>query len=191
MKTGKLRFCKCGCGKVAKKHVYDKRFKSWRLYAAGHAPNEAINTRIPEAREDVAYAAGIIDGEGCIYARVAVAKTVNTVLALRVSMCSEKVIRWLTEKFGGELYIPSDKHHKVQQFVWQVRGRRMIPVLYSLLPFLIEKKQRALLAIQLAELIRDNKYRKLPSQEVEERQRLAAAIKQFNRNPSGEDMVVN
>ena len=155
-----------------------------RLYAKGHARNESIDVRISDDQTSLAYAAGIFDGEGCIYARIAMTKTgsMSTFLSFRVAMCSESVIQWLHDQFGGEIcVIPPSRTHKKTQFVWQLRGRKIKSVAQALLPFLKEKYQRAKLALTLVDLISQNNYRRLDEIGIQERTVIANQIKRFNR----------
>jgi len=194
MKRGETRYCACGCGKPAAIYRNEEGMnKGWRAYARGHAPNEAVQCRIPSDPISLAYAAGIIDGEGCIYTRVVTYKSTCTYLKLQVAMCSEVVIRWLSREFGGRVYItapPSARH--IERFIWQVQGRRRISsILRALLPYLKEKQKRAELAIQLAEMIETNGYQRLGEEEVAKRMAIAVQIKAFNRDPRSEDFALN
>src|SRR6266567_6919646 len=127
MKTGEIRYCACGCGEPAKRCYSNNKFKSWRAYAPGHAPCERVEIRIPSDPTDLAYAAGIIDGEGCIYARIHTTKRdgISTVLQLQVIMCSEVIVAWFAKMFGGEIFVlqPPSLNHRAR-FTWQVRGSK-------------------------------------------------------------------
>lgn len=194
MSRGEPRMCACGCEKPAKKIFADGKHKSWRAYAAGCAPNERLVIKTVTDPVKLSYAAGIIDGEGCIYAAI---RTYNgypsTFLQLGVVMCSEIVIQWLHETFGGSVYVsqPPSANHQVR-FSWQVRGRNAPKVLKSLLPYLLEKRKRAVLAIELGGMIgrsKPGRSRALSEGELECRASLALRIKGYNRDPRGEDLA--
>src|SRR5689334_11022066 len=132
MKRGELRYCACGCGELAKRVYSGNRFKSWRAYATGHAPNERVTVKVSLMISDLAYAAGIIDGEGCIYARIQMTRSgsLSTFLQLQVMMCSESVVAWFAQMFGGDVYIDQPRSLKNRaRFAWQIRGRNLAPVL--------------------------------------------------------------
>lgn len=194
MKTGQLRYCSCGCGEPAKRCYSGNRFKSWRAYASGHAPNERIEVRVPLMISDLAYAAGIIDGEGCIWAKVAMNKQgISTLLQLQLTMCSENVVAWFAQMFGGVVYVqqPPSAQRRVR-FTWQIKGRQVGPVLDALLPYLHEKKQRAILAIELSKLLAQSRVgrgQKVSDSEMSRRRELAASIKAFNQNLRSEDTL--
>ena len=180
-----VRFCKCGCGQVAKKHyASDGQFKAWRSYARGHAPNEIITIKIPESEVDLAYMAGIVDGEGCIHARQ---NRPSTYLCLQIQMCSDVVLHWVSSKFGGTIYsTPSYNTNHQHKYLWRVNGKALGPLLVALQPYLKEKKLRAKAAIRLSELILGNRNQSPHALEWEERARLIAEIKRYNRAGSGE-----
>jgi hypothetical protein len=189
------RFCSCGCGKEAKRHVTNGRFKGWRAYATGHSPHERTDIRIPDDPTVLAYAAGIVDGEGCVYARAWLRPDglFHTTVQLQVTMCSASVIKYLYDAFGGRVYtdVPRSGHAQYKRrFIWSINNRKVRVILAALLPYLIEKRQRAEIAIQLANMMGERgKGRKfaVPQTERDERIRLAAQIKAFNRNTAGED----
>lgn len=197
MKTGEIRYCACGCGEPAKRFYSNNQFKSWRAYASGHSPCERIQIRIPSDPVDLAYAAGIIDGEGCIYTRVYMPKqgrdNISTILQLQLTMCSETVVAWFAKMFGGDVFVsqPPSANRRTR-FTWQFRGRIVGKVLESLLPYLKEKRQRAILAIELAKLITESnpcKGRKVPKEQMDRRMEISASIKAFNQNLRSEDTI--
>lgn len=143
---------------------------------------------------DLAYAAGIIDGEGCIWAKVAMNKQgISTLLQLQLTMCSENVVAWFAQMFGGVVYVqqPPSAQRRVR-FTWQIKGRQVGPVLDALLPYLHEKKQRAILAIELSKLLAQSRVgrgQKVSDSEMSRRRELAASIKAFNQNLRSEDTL--
>jgi len=78
------------------------------------------------------------------------------------------------------------------RFTWQVSGSKVGQILKTLVPYLKEKKQRALLAIELADLLatsRPGKDRQVPESEWEKRRQLVASISAFNQDLRSEDYV--
>ena len=91
---------------------------------------------------DYAYAAGLIDGEGCIgfYPNGAEAY----VLKIEVGMTSRPCLEFLQRLFGGS--ISSRKWYpgqNKQQYGWNISSRKAEAAIKSLLPFLVEKKRQA------------------------------------------------
>lgn len=181
--AGPPRLCVCGCGQPACK-IYneDGQFKSWRAYARGHAPIDKLKVIVPDDPIVLAYAAGIIDGEGCIYAKI---DSRRTYLNVQVAMCSEPVIKWFGETFGGSVYI----HQKrvTPLFAWRLLGAKCAGFLTAIRPYLKEKRRRAELAIELSGLIVHNHYKTIPQVEIEKRQSIITQIKHYNRHQRGED----
>jgi hypothetical protein len=154
-------------------------------YAEGHAPNARIVPRIPELTSDLAYAAGIVDGEGCITARVFVNKYGfnQTTLVLQVCMCSHSVISWLVDRFGGRIMKRKAKGRWRIRYTWRMRGHRVGPILKAITPFMIEKREQALLAIQISDCLAKMEVgggRKVS--DLSRRSELATAITRLN-NP--------
>ena len=190
---GSIRSCACGCGQPAAKYYSEGRFKSWRAYAAGHCPFQLVQQVYTDAcTEDLAYLAGILDGEGCIYARIYQSKKCNvTIISLSVTMCSEAVVKWIYDNFGGCVYTDVPPGQK-RRFSWKVRGTGVAKILRVVLPYLKEKKKRAGLGIELSDLLLERSEHRgkrsgLSDSEKEHRIKLAAPIKALNQNPRGED----
>ena len=102
---------------------------------------------------NVEYAAGIIDGEGCI-----ALKTYRP--SLVIEMCSSEVLEWLHAYYGGNI------RHKVgkreiqrDSTVWYVNGPRVISILQDVHPYLVEKKDQALALLGYYDNIRYNQRR--------------------------------
>jgi len=99
---------------------------------------------------DLAYAAGIIDGEGCIH----IARTKNPqmvggivyFLLVRVGTTDGVIPQHLLSIFGGSIV----NRHRRQQ-VWQATGAHAEAVLLAVLPYLVLKKPQAELALEFRE----------------------------------------
>jgi len=134
-----------------------------------------------------------VDGEGTIYARIFVNKKGfnQTTLRLQVMMYSEAVTKWLHKKFAGEFHFYKKKDRRHECFYWRLQGQRVGPVLRALLPYMIEKKERALLAIQLSDALaqmRCGGKRKVPN--LTTRNELAASIRRLNNPDDGSELTV-
>lgn len=95
---------------------------------------------------DLAYAAGIIDGEGSILlnkkngARARRAP-VYRVPVVAVAMTAEPVIRFLHETFGG--YVGFRPRRTTDMWEWRVRGQHALVVVTAVHPFLREPRKVA------------------------------------------------
>jgi len=92
---------------------------------------------------DLAYTAGIIDGEGtiaCYYNK----STKNTQQYIRVKMKYDKIPKWLHRKWGGSVNQMGDK-----QWNWKLSSIPATFLLKQMTPYLIEKKTQARIFIRL------------------------------------------
>lgn len=120
----------------------------------------------------LAYAAGIIDGEGHIGSQNQ--NYPNPLV--QVCMVAPQVIDFLHDNFGG-----GRTRNNRDMYVWYLTGKQVAPFLYQILPYLLVKRNAALLAIRLSEMIGPGGQSKLVS-EVEHLMRLKLhwAIKDQN-----------
>ena len=101
---------------------------------------------------DLAYAAGIIDGEGNIgiYANTSMAGYPRYRLRVRVTNSDEWLIHWLKNNFGGSIGVqqqPEGKNWKPAWY-WTISCNTAMNFLVEILPYLRLKKSQAELAIE-------------------------------------------
>ena len=99
---------------------------------------------------DLAYLAGIIDGEGCIRIRRRRRGSYWCYYSyIRVAMTNQSVLMLLQYHLGGyvgkQTKLPS---HRKEQYYWGIECRAAIIALQKLLPYLKIKKAEAELAIK-------------------------------------------
>lgn len=100
------------------------------------------------AIQQVAYLAGIIDGEGCVYIgnHSCCPKTGDKYFQtlFKVSSTEKKLIDWLIDVFGGLRgeYTPKQmaKNCRSQVYFWQCTGERLTHLCELIFPFVIIKK---------------------------------------------------
>lgn len=108
-----------------------------------------VKFNVGQTSEDIAYLAGIVDGEGCFYiGRVKQGKYGNGYqwqCMLKVTSCDEALIMWLENTFGGakdsRYRWTSKKAFTRPIYNWQATGTMLdylIPLIY---PRLIIKKR--------------------------------------------------
>jgi hypothetical protein len=116
---------------VTKSQIFDlKNFKS----------------TIKSSQEDFIYLAGLIDSEGCFrisarfrYRNNRAEKIYNTVLEIG----NTKIIihKWLIKRFGGSItYIFPKNKNRRESATWSIHAKSLYPILFSVHPFLINKK---------------------------------------------------
>lgn len=108
---------------------------------------------------DLAYCAGLIDGEGCIRVKRAKAYrcqgrvTPSYHASVQIRMVDEPAIRFIAETLGGWYY--PEKPHLAQGrplFCYQASDKAAEALLRALLPYLRVKREAALNVIALREL---------------------------------------
>jgi hypothetical protein len=145
------------------------------------------------AETDLAYLAGFIDGEGCIgivtQRRSRHPDRPNYVLRLTVSNTNPLPLRKFQAAHGGSLHLDMKQRGKdlwKPSGVWCLSDDRCATLLAQLLPYLIVKREQALLAIEFRTLMRNHKRmprekRFLPKQVWDERAALKLQMNNLNR----------
>ena len=96
---------------------------------------------------DLAYLAGIVDGEGCIYAE---AKRSRSSIRLTVTNTSLALINWIVGRFGGNVHVcKKSRRRKRICYSWYVNGQRLAArILAAIIPYMVIKRKQAELALQ-------------------------------------------
>jgi hypothetical protein len=105
------------------------------------------------SQTDWAYLAGLIDGEGSIYAT-------KEGIVLSVTMTSQPVIAWLGLHFRGKVY--ASRRNPPRRDVWSwrlMRGTDLLAVLEHARPFMRVRGQQADLALEYLRARRSDKPR--------------------------------
>lgn len=101
------------------------------------------------ALQDLAYFAGLFDGEGYVIARVSQRQTA---VGLSVTNTNRAVLEWIKQRFGGRIYERSNKNKKHSRiWQWQLTGKKTLPLLKALEPLLKIKGNEVRVAIQMLE----------------------------------------
>jgi len=135
-------------------------------YQRNCARKQGIKERVPKTPQgnptelDIAYCAGIIDGEGCISAKrcwyISKGERKNRTYTPRVSiiMTSKPVLDWVYFMFGGHLGINNKNTPSGKIFYhWELIGKNCKQFLQSIQPYLKEKGVQASVAIEMCDLI--------------------------------------
>ena len=117
---------------------------------ADRRKGSSILTRVPTDPVVLAYAAGILDGEGSI----SIVHSSPTSYSLNVTVANtyRPLIEWLVHHFGGTFtrYPATDKWR--ERFYWRLHGPNAATLLEAILPFMVIKRQQATLAVELVAL---------------------------------------
>ena len=95
---------------------------------------------------DLAYFAGIIDGEGTI-------DISGGSIRLRVINTDEKLIKWILDKFEGKLLEYEKSENRRKKYEWRVSGKEAYKIFKLLENILIIKKEQAKICIFLYEKV--------------------------------------
>lgn len=107
-------------------------------------------------RTDLAYTAGIIDGEGCISIYHFKSKTSSRgyalVLEVSVTNTNEWLIHWLHFTFGGNVGPMKSKRPRSRDaFYWRLLSKKAAEFLDLIMPYLKIKKPQAEIGIKFQE----------------------------------------
>ena len=116
---------------------------------------------------ELAYAAGIIDGEGCIgiwkYRQPRCQHGYTYALRVTVTMTEPEVPTWLFETFGGCLNdYPPEREEWKRKYIWAISTKQARPFLGTILPYLKEKVEQAEIAIEFQSTKKMGDYRNKP-----------------------------
>lgn len=139
---------------VSHKYVHNRR-KKWDIPLTP----EMIAARFREqdniSETELAYAAGLIDGEGCI--RIAKLSPRSCVkegqygLTVNCSNTHYGVLEWIKELFGGHITgKPRSEKHSLC-WCWMISGKRAADFLLLIEPYMKIKKREAQIAMMFSE----------------------------------------
>lgn len=107
-----------------------------------------LTSRLP-----IAYVAGLIDGEGCIYINQTARGYLSTVVTVGMTTKALPILEALKTQFGGAL----NQHNRAKgkwdaAYAWRASGSDAVNVLRLILPDLMLKAEQARLGIRLEEI---------------------------------------
>lgn len=94
---------------------------------------------------DLAYIAGIVDGEGCFDVH-ADNRSHSLIPRIRVEMAERSIIEWIQEKLPGNKISVANRRKNLNHsstYRWSVNGRQALSVTELLAPFLKGKRDQA------------------------------------------------
>ena len=103
---------------------------------------------MPLTEAEKAYAAGIVDGEGCVRLASRAKKYVTP--SVQVSNTRFDLLQWLKERWGGSVYFCKEpRTNRKPHGVWSVCGQKAISFLRDVQPFLLIKNEQAQIILSL------------------------------------------
>lgn len=140
-------------------------------------------------KTQLAYIAGIIDGEGCItiIKHKTRCKSPHYQVHVVMCMCDPRILEFLNKNFGGSFRPKRKKTLRWRKaFQWSLVANQAIAFLRIIRPWLVLKAEEADIAIELQKdtINRTKKYgtsRELPKEVLEYRENLRQKITQLKR----------
>lgn len=133
--------------------------------------------------EDLAYTAGIVDGEGCItILKSRKDERVQYTPRVTVKMCDTNPILFLKRKFGGGVSRQECEPPRRDAYYWYLDDKHSVKwLLMRVLPYLRVKARQAELLLEfIAKTPQKPKSQRFDSQEIERRESLYQEIRQLN-----------
>jgi len=149
-----------------------------------------VNSAWTEA--ELAYFAGILDGEGCFGISRCV-KRGHPAYHTRVSVTntSAQLMRWLLDHFGGAVCLRSKTQHSnpnanplrwKPSFEWKCADKAVAEFLPLVLPYLVIKREQATLVIEYRKtVLRKGGEKPLPAGIVQHRDQLKSRLSLLNK----------
>jgi len=116
--------------------------------------------------QDLAYMAGLVDGEGCIHinhTNIGSKKsTLNYCLRITVGNTDIKMLKFCKKKFGGNLHKRSPRKNpnitgRLPSYKWYLCGKNAGKLVELIFPYLITKKEKAKIALEFMKTFEENR----------------------------------
>lgn len=142
-------------------------------------------------KTDLAYIAGLFDGEGSIGIYLNQSKKTKEGIKLShyrlqcaVMLTDEFLIHLLQMHFGGEFYIYTRRDKPIWRIVyrWSVNSKKALDFLETIIPYLKIKKPQAEIAIQFQKAIKPRGYYPLTDKEQAVREAQSILLKKMKRD---------
>lgn len=137
----------------------------------------------------VAYLAGIIDGEGCFFiGRYKTAQSYGSGThfhsLIRVTNCEESLILWLEKIFGGSkdsrYRWTSKKAFCRPVYSWQASGEMLDYICPLIYPYLVIKQKQCDVMMEIRKTYKNIGSKRLPDEIIEKRILLMADMRKLN-----------
>jgi hypothetical protein len=140
---------------------------------------------------DLAYMAGIIDGEGCFWIGKVPKKEGDGYVSehyrglLKIDNTDIRLIEWIDSVFSGtasaQCRTTSSRKFEREIFTWNATGDRLLDMCEQILPYLVIKKEQCELMIKFRKTYRTKLgSNKIAPEDLAERQVCLEAIRKLN-----------
>jgi len=136
-------------------------------------------------KTQLAYFAGIIDGEGCIciYARTHKNKTIDYFPRLQMMNTSKELLEWVTSNIGGMVVTRLSKNPKWKtRYEWYTQRHLMDKIAPAILPYIVIKKRQIEILIEFRNTFNIHYGSKgVPEEVYKTRHNLITQLKSLNK----------
>lgn len=150
-------------------------------------PCEAVQglftiNNMENANINLAYFAGIMDGEGNIRIRHSYSVKDGQKWQIVIGVCNtnRKLIDWIVKNFGGRVYSRTRRINWKKSYEWELSCRKATIVLQLIEPYLLLKREQARLCIDMQNRLVVGKG-KLSEEELILRSNMLKMIKSLNQ----------
>lgn len=132
---------------------------------------------------DLAYLAGLFDGEGTVEARENKRKdrAADWTLRLGIFNTDGNLMRWLVDTFGGTVNVIGKKNRPMARrdvYVWRIPVRKHESLIQALVPHLIVKRSQVELSLHLLQLMGKPGCQTVDPANLEQRRQTVASIRE-------------
>lgn len=134
--------------------------------------------------QNIAYLAGIIDGEGCISIRKWQQRNKYWIysLTLDVGNTNRILTDWLSDNFGGTVILFHSKNPRHNdRYCWRLSQGKAGIIIKKVLPYLLIKKEQAVLALEYRKTFLKGNTAGLPSKIVLQRDKMIEKMHKLNK----------
>lgn len=136
--------------------------------------------------EQLAYLAGIIDGEGSISVELQRANGKGRRLdyyTLRMCVFNTNLdlIKWIVETFGGAYYHNTKYEGRKQCYTWKIFGDKLLDIVSACHPYFIVKKKHADIVMEFRKTVLGKTNWNIPKEVLEKRHALYTEAKKLNK----------
>lgn len=129
---------------------------------------------------DLAYAAGYIDGDGCLY--IGSYSNSNKIIyeySIQVSSVKKESCDWLKNKFGGSIRTKEKEGNRRTPYVWTIKNKECIELAHAIRPYLVEKQYECDIFIEFALTITQNNFQPLKEEGINDRLALIEKMRTY------------
>jgi hypothetical protein len=133
--------------------------------------------------EDIQYAAGFFDGEGCVQINPKKSQPNTFVAEVRITNTNLEVLEWHRTRFGGSIGVqPPNKKVKKNKKCWYWSTASLIANAYlkTIVPFLVIKREQVQIAIDFQARVKRGCNR-LTSEEIETRRAMSVRVDELKK----------